>query len=456
MDDSISQAGAAERAPGRTVIPVSMLNRQVARLLERSFPLVWVAGEISNLTRAASGHCYFTLKDESAQVRAVMFRSRARAAAGTMRNGQRVEALAAVSLYEARGDFQINVETLRPAGAGDLHRAFLELRDRLQAEGLFDESRKRALPARVRRIGVVTSLQAAALRDVLATLALRAPQIGVVIYPSPVQGAEAAVALVRAMAVAGERAEVDVLLLVRGGGSLEDLWSFNDEALARAIRACPIPVVVGVGHESDVTIADFAADRRAATPTAGATLVAPDRAELLARVQGLARRLQAGFVRQFERRQQRLDLALRGLPTPWHQWRARRDRLERATRALLRAGVRLDAPARSRLEQAARVLRPPRLDARLARLSAVQGRLRLAMRHRLGQAASREDHLSARLAAISPQAVMARGYAVLTDAHGRVVAGVGDLQAGQILDARLSDGTARTIVESVRADTGEA
>ena len=238
---------------------VSELLRSVRDVLERRFPLVWVKGELSNLSRASSGHLYFTLKDRGAQVECVMFRSRAAALGWEPREGAQVEARALVSLYEPRGRFQLNVETLRGAGLGPLYERFLRLKDKLEHEGLFDAALKRALPVHPRAIGIVTSLAAAALHDVLSTLARRNPAIPVIVYPAPVQGEGAAGRLAAAIATAGARAECDVLLLVRGGGSIEDLWQFNEEALARAIRASPIPVVVGVGHESDVTIADLVA-----------------------------------------------------------------------------------------------------------------------------------------------------------------------------------------------------
>ncbi|NJN40742.1 MAG: exodeoxyribonuclease VII large subunit [Gammaproteobacteria bacterium] len=243
------------------VLSVSSLSRSVRDLLESRFPLVWVGGEISNLTLARSGHTYFSLKDDQAQVRCVLFRHRGQNLDWTPREGMQVEVRAVVTLYEPRGDFQLNVEFMRRAGQGALHEAFLRLRDRLGAEGLFAEEIKRPLPASPRAIGVVTSLHAAALRDVLTTLARRNPSIPVIVYPTTVQGEGAAAQIVAALEQAGRRAECDVLILCRGGGSIEDLWSFNDERVARSIRACPIPVVAGVGHETDFTIADFAADR---------------------------------------------------------------------------------------------------------------------------------------------------------------------------------------------------
>ncbi|HYX65760.1 MAG TPA: exodeoxyribonuclease VII large subunit, partial [Burkholderiales bacterium] len=263
---------AASGARAGSVLTVSQLLRSVRDTLERRFPLAWVAGELSNLSRAPSGHWYFTLKERGAQVDCVMFRSRAALLAAELREGMQVEARALVTLYEPRGRFQLTVEAIRPAGLGPLYERFLRLKDRLGAEGLFDERLKRPLPEHPRAVGVVTSRAAAALRDVLTTLARRNPAVPVIVYPVPVQGEAAGERIAAMLARASRRAECDLLLLVRGGGSIEDLWAFNDERVARALRACAIPVIVGVGHETDFTIADFAADRRAATPTAAAEL----------------------------------------------------------------------------------------------------------------------------------------------------------------------------------------
>src|SRR5919201_1366435 len=268
----------------RPVLTVSELLRSVRDTLERRFPLLWVKGELSNLNYAASGHCYFTLKDRGAQVDCVMYRSRAAAFDRELRDGMQVEAQVLVTLYEPRGRFQLTVENLRPAGLGPLYERFLRLKEALEREGLFDPAAKRALPLYPRRVGVIPSRPAAALRDVLTTLARRNPAVNVIVYPTPVQGEGAAGRIAAAVRQANARGECDVLLLVRGGGSLEDLWSFNEEVVARAIRASRLPVIVGVGHETDFTIADFAADRRAPTPTAAAELATPARAELAGRV----------------------------------------------------------------------------------------------------------------------------------------------------------------------------
>src|SRR5712691_11074771 len=268
----------------RRVVTVSELLRRVRDTLERRFPLLWVRGELSNLSRAPSGHRYFTLKDRGAQVDCVMYRSRAATLEAELREGMQVEAQVLVTLYEPRGRFQLNIEALRQAGLGPLYERFLRLKEKLEREGLFEPAAKRSPPRHPGTIGVITSLQAAALHDVLTTIARRNSTIAVIVYPAPVQGEGAAQRITAMLAVANARAECDVLLLVRGGGSIEDLWPFNEESVARAIRASRIPVVVGVGHESDFTIANFAADRRAPTPTAAAELASPARAELLARV----------------------------------------------------------------------------------------------------------------------------------------------------------------------------
>src|SRR5260221_13443595 len=269
---------------GSAVLSVSQLLRSARDTLERRFPLQWIAGEISNLRPAASGHLYFTLKDEAAQVDCVMFRSRAATLDWEPADGMRVEVRALVTLYEPRGRFQLNVEGMRRAGLGPLYERFLRLKDKLEREGLFDADAKRPLPRHPRAIGIITSLQAAALRDVLTTIARRNRTIPVIVYPAPVQGEGAGARIVAMLAAANARAQRDVLLLVRGGGSIEDLWQFNEESLARAIRASTIPVIVGVGHETDFTIADFAADRRAPTPTAAAERVSPSLEALRGRI----------------------------------------------------------------------------------------------------------------------------------------------------------------------------
>ncbi|MBK1727471.1 exodeoxyribonuclease VII large subunit, partial [Halorhodospira neutriphila] len=284
----------------------SQLNQEVRGMLETALPTVWVEGEISNLARPASGHIYFTLKDAGAQVRCALFRGRASALRHRPGDGDQVRVRAKASLYPARGAFQLIVEHLEEAGEGALRQAFEALQQRLAAEGLFSAADKRPLPAQPQRLGVVTSPTGAAIRDVLTVLARRFPALPVLIYPVAVQGEGAAPAIARALELAGRRREVDVLLLTRGGGSLEDLWPFNEEAVARAIRACPIPVVSAVGHEVDVTIADLAADLRAPTPSAAAEALSPDAAAWLERTRALRRRLEAAGARHLQGQRRRL------------------------------------------------------------------------------------------------------------------------------------------------------
>lgn len=298
------------------VISVSALNQAVSRLLERSFPLTWISGEISNFTRASSGHWYFTLKDDAAQVRAVMFRGRAQYAGFVPREGDKVEVRALVTLYGPRGDYQINVEAIRRAGVGALFEAFLRMKERLGAAGLFDQDRKRALPMFARTIGVVTSPTGAALRDVLTALKRRAPHVRVVLYPTLVQGQQAPEQIAAAINTASARAECEILIVCRGGGSIEDLWAFNDEAVAYAVANCNVPVISGVGHETDFTIADFAADLRAATPTAAAELAATPRADWLASLRADANDLRRAMQRALGDAAQTLDGYTRRLLSP--------------------------------------------------------------------------------------------------------------------------------------------
>ena len=443
-------------AAAREIVTVGQLNRAVAGLLERSFPMVWVRGEISNLTRAASGHWYFSLKDAQASVRSVMFRGRNQYVAFSPANGDRVEVRAQVGLYEARGDFQLSVEVMRPAGAGDLFQQFLKLKARLESEGLFDEVRKRPLPLSPRAVGVVTSPKAAALRDVLTTLARRAPRVPVILYPSAVQGAQAPGELVRALAAAAARAECDVLLLVRGGGAIEDLWAFNDETLARAIAACPIPVICGVGHETDFTIADFVADLRAPTPTGAAMRAVPDRAERLSALVRDRHRLVQAWQRQAEQREQRLDTAVRLLRPPSLQWAQRRARLEQLAQRLAVGGERASSLRGQRLAALAAALRSPDVSLRRARADGLARALAAASRTRLDTAAARLSHARAALDLVSPQGVLARGYAIVTRPDGRIARSAGELAAGDAVSVALASGGFEARVTAIDAPAAPA
>jgi exodeoxyribonuclease VII large subunit len=400
---------ATPAGPGNPIVSVSDLNRRVRALVEGQIEPLWVGGELSNVKQPASGHWYFTLKDAGAEVNCALFRGRAQYLDFKPENGQKVEAFGRVTLYEPRGSYQLVVESLRKGGLGALFEAFEKLKAKLDAEGLFDAARKRELPAFPRAIGVVTSPAAAALRDVLTTLRRRAPMIPIVIYPTPVQGSGAGASIARAIEAANARAECDVLLVCRGGGSLEDLWAFNEEVVARAIVASRIPVVSGVGHETDFSIADFAADARAPTPTAAAAMASPDREALLGDVEASRRRLTRAMRRHIEVAMQRLDLAARRLLTPAER--------------LARHGVRVAELA--------------------ARLAAATARSLRDRRARLASA-------SAGLAHLDPTRVLARGYAIVRNAQGAVVRSSQQVAAGESIDLRFAEGGADADVTRTR------
>ena len=425
-----------------------------ADALAARFGAVTVRGELSSFSRAASGHCYFSLKDAdgaAALLRCAMFRRAATLVDFAPADGQQVELRGRLGVYDARGELQLVVEAMQRVGTGALYEEFLRRRARLAAEGLFDVARKRPLPAFPQVLGIVTSPAAAALRDVLTTLQRRSPQVRVVIYPSPVQGADAPAALVAALQQVGRRAEVDAVLLVRGGGSLEDLWAFNDERVVRAVAVCPVPVVCGVGHETDITLADLVADLRAPTPTAAAELAAPLQADALAQLDATAASLQRALERTLQTQAQRLDTAALRLGQP--------------SRKLLAQQQALDALAR-RLGQGLRSVQGRQSD----QLAALSGRLQravhAALQHQeplnsLGQRLLRATQVrlqreplrleaaAQRLAAQDPARVLQRGYAWVESMDGRPVLGVGGLRPGQAVRAVWADGRATAELLSV-------
>jgi len=393
--------------PPAPVLTVSQLNQRVRALLENQFELQWVGGELSGVKKASSGHWYFCLKDANAQVECAMFARRAQFLDFRPEDGLRVEVRARVTLYEDRGKYQLVVEEIRKAGLGTLYEAFEKLKAKLEAEGLFAAERKRELPAFPRAIGIVTSPQAAALRDVLTTLKRRASMVPVILYPAQVQGEGAAAQVARAIATAGARGECDVLIVGRGGGSLEDLWAFNEEVVARAIAASPIPVISGVGHETDFTIADFVADVRAATPTAAAVAASPDREALCDAVAALRRRLVRDARRGLDLRAQRLDGLARRLLTPSQRLGRDRERLGELARRLRRA---VDVPALRRdLERVAR-----------------------------------------HLAHLDPTQVLGRGYSIVRDPDGHVRSSSAGLARGSELDITFAEGAAGVTVRDRR------
>lgn len=435
------------------VLTIAELNRQARRLLESGFPLMWVAGEVSNLTRAGSGHVYFSLKDDAAQVRCVMFRQRAQLLPWDLAAGQQVEALVRVTLYEPRGDFQLGVEALRRAGIGRLYEAYARLKAQLEAEGLFAAERKRELPAFPHRVAVITSAQAAALQDARATFARRAPQVILRLFPTLVQGLGAVEGIVAALGAAGRDDALDAVLLIRGGGSIEDLWAFNDERVARAIAACPVPVVCGIGHETDTTIADFVADRRAATPTAAAELLSAGWFAARQRLQQLQKRLVSAWRWRLDHNQQRLDhLAQRLVPPAV--------RLSRARERLGFLSHRLDQAWRGRMQRehmqlallARRLLtarpKPDRL--RQSVIEAAQ-RLQRARHAVLRNASERLERATARLSLLDPQRTLARGYAIVRGPDHRPAIDSGRLQVGQSVAITLARGALDAAITSVRA-----
>lgn len=412
----------APRAPwGVAALLVATADALAAR-----FGAVAVRGELSGLTRAASGHCYFSLKDADGQpalLRCAMFRRAASMLDFSPADGQQVELRGRLGVYESRGELQMVVESMRRVGEGALYEEFLRRRARLAAEGLFDPSRKRPLPPLPAALGVVTSLGAAALRDVITALQRRAPQVRVVIYPASVQGAEAPAQLIAALGAAGRRAEVDAVLLVRGGGSLEDLWAFNDERLVRAIAACPLPVISGVGHETDVTLADLVADLRAPTPTAAAELAAPALADLQAQLLARGERAQRSVERQLQRQAQRLDSLSSRLGTPARAVGAQRQALEARAQRLARAPLLT-------------------LQHRHEALRRRSDHLAQALRERLRTEPLRLAAAEARLQAHDPARVLKRGYAWVQSLDGRPVVSVAGLRAGQAVRATWADGSA--------------
>lgn len=427
------------------MLSVSELNRRARQLLETHLPLIWVEGELSNLSCPASGHWYFTLKDEHAQIRAAMFRNRNQLLGRRPEPGQQVLVRGRISLYEQRGDYQLIVEHLEPAGHGLLQRRFEETRARLAAEGLFAAERKRPLPAIPRCLGVITSPTGAAIHDILRVLRRRFPALPVYLYPAQVQGRAAAGELVAAIELANRHGACDVLILARGGGSLEDLWPFNEEAVARAVAASRIPVICGVGHETDVTIADFAADLRAPTPSAAAELASPDRAELAATVTALQARLSRAMAACLAGLSARTEALRRRLRHPREHLERRAqhlDHLEIRLRRALETRMQRDAARCRELLQRLRTQHPSRLLAGAQlRLDHCGARLAEAMRHRLEQDRRRLEACAGLLQAVSPLATLQRGYAIALDGDGHTIANIAATTPGADIAVRLQDGT---------------
>ncbi len=433
------------------VMPVSLLVSSARLLIERHLGLVWVSGEISNFTRAASGHCYFNLKDAQAQVRCVMFRQKAQHVPFPLRDGLAVEVRATPSIYEARGEFQLNADTMRLAGIGALYEQFARLKARLEAAGWFAAERKRPLPVMPRAVGVVTSPRAAALRDILTTLARRWPRLPVILYPTAVQGPGAAAEIAAAIATANARDEVDVLIVARGGGAIEDLWSFNEEVVAKALFDSVLPTVSGVGHETDFTISDFVADVRAPTPTAAATMVVPDRHAVAARVDDTAARLARAMRQSLDGRAQRLDHASHRLVHPAQRLAAQHERTSLLASRLRRAWQ-VDSAAHAAQTHALQarwwreVRAPLPARAQLAVLTAAWSRL---ARQRVDRARERVAVLGQNLAHLNPQGVLDRGYAMVRTADDRLVQGAAQLAPGDAVSITFARDGADAVITRV-------
>ncbi|EGV38812.1 exodeoxyribonuclease VII large subunit [Neisseria weaveri] len=423
-------------------ISVSELNALARSLLEDNLFGLWVAGEVSNLTRAASGHYYFSLKDSRAQVRCAMFKGTAAKLAAPLKEGDHIELTGKISIYEARGEFQITVNEVRLKGLGQLYEAYEKLKAQLQAEGVFAAERKKPLPAHPSTIGIVTSLAAAALRDVVSTLKRRAPEIPVIVYPTAVQGAGSELQIAQAIQTASARAEADVLIVCRGGGSIEDLWAFNEEPVVRAIEACEIPVVSGVGHETDFTLADFVADVRAPTPTGAAELVSPNRLESLHKLAQAQGRLKTALEQRYYDASQKVDWFARQIRHPQQKLNEQRNQLaalQQSLRFSMQNNHRFNVQKLARQQQTLAHLRPDisasKRDVMRFQTALQQSRLSLFALYR-----QRLEKQAALLEAVSPQHILERGFSVVKNSRGQVIRSAHALKQGQKLHITFADG----------------
>ncbi|MHB8165815.1 MAG: exodeoxyribonuclease VII large subunit [Sulfuricella sp.] len=430
------------------VLSVSELNRRAKQLLERNFPLMWISGEVSNFIAAASGHWYFSLKDGNAQVRCAMFRHKSQYLDWLPRNGDQIEVRALVTLYEPRGEYQLNVENIRRAGLGALYAAFEKLKARLEQEGLFDEACKKPLPAFPGQIGIVTSPAAAALRDVLTTLRRRMPSIPVILYPTPVQGEGAAAKIAEAIRTAVSRAECDILIVCRGGGSIEDLWAFNEEIVARAIHACQIPVISGVGHETDFTISDFVADRRAPTPTSAAEQASPNRVDLQHRIEAIHSRLNRHLRQKLEQRMQQVDYLSRRLVHPGERLNARLTHLTHLGQRLNNNAGHALAEREWHLQKLAHRLAAakPDIAAHKARQRDLARRLQLSLSHRMQDYQTGLQRLQANLVHLNPRSVLDRGFSMVRSADGKIVYDSKEIAMDNVLSITFARGNAEARV----------
>lgn len=444
----------------REILSVSQLNQRARQLLEDVFPNIWVEGEISNLARPSSGHVYFTLKDSQAQVRCALFKGNAARVRNLLRDGLAVRVSGRVSLYEGRGDYQMILERLEPAGDGALRLAFDALKQKLSAQGLFDQSRKQALPEHPQRIGIVTSASGAVIRDIISVFARRAPQVELVLIATQVQGKEATAQIVKALELA-DRAEFDAIIIARGGGSLEDLWCFNEETLAHAIARCQTPIVSAVGHETDVSISDFVADVRAPTPSAAAELLAPDSSHLLRQVEMLALRLERRMQAILRNGQQQIDFLRQRLRHPrqnLQQQTQRLDELELRLQRAMQSHIKGKTQQLEKLASQLNAYHPKRLlPAYQHNVAQLEVRLQQAMQTVLQKKQQQLASYAQTLQAVSPLNTLSRGYSILLDNHGHTVQDASQVKAGQTLQARLAKGQLTlTVADSKTSQPAQA
>ncbi|MFJ5983458.1 exodeoxyribonuclease VII large subunit [Enterobacter cancerogenus] len=439
-----------------SIFTVSRLNQTVRLLLEQEMGQVWISGEISNFTQPSSGHWYFTLKDDTAQVRCAMFRNSNRRVTFRPQHGQQVLVRANITLYEPRGDYQIIVESMQPAGEGLLQQKYEQLKAKLSAEGLFDQQFKKALPSPAQCVGVITSKTGAALHDILHVLKRRDPSLPVIIYPTAVQGDDAPGQIVRAIERANARQECDVLIVGRGGGSLEDLWSFNDERVARAIFASVIPVVSAVGHETDITIADFVADLRAPTPSAAAEVVSRNQLELLRQLQNGQQRLEMAMDYFLANRTRRFTQLYHRLQQQHPQLRLARqqtvlERLRQRMNVALDGQLKRATSRQQRMAQRLNQQNPqPKIYRAQTRIQQLEYRLAENVRARLSATRERFGNAVTHLEAVSPLSTLARGYSVTTATDGKVLKQTKQIKAGDVLTTRLSDGWVESEVKAIK------
>lgn len=440
------------------IYTVSRLNSEVRLTLELQFQQLWLVGEVSNFVAAASGHWYFSLKDQAAQVKVAMFKQANRYATVRPQNGQQVLIRARISVYEPRGEYQLLAEFIEPAGAGLLKQQFEQLKAKLAAEGLFAPERKQPLPANPRRVGVITSPTGAAVRDIITVLARRAPGIELIIYPCQVQGETAAAQLRNMLSTAIRRNEVDVLIIGRGGGSIEDLWCFNDEALARAVADCPIPIVSAVGHEIDFALTDFVADVRAATPSAAAELVSPDQSQYLVALTQLQQRLSRAVRRQLAQQQPRL-LQLQQRLQQLHPQRRLEQQQQRLDELQLRLQRRMQQHLQtarrqhSYLQQSLQHLSPAKaIKQQQLQLQQLAKRLQQAQQQQLKYSSQQLARLSAQLHTVSPLATLARGYSISFDSQQQALTSSAQLKVGDAINTRLAQGSFSAVVTQIVKD----